>query len=539
MKRRKNEEKQNKKGVKLLIQKKILVIIFLAPVILSYSINEGFGHGLGFEILPPVKLGDREVALEVTSAQYLDPDSTDRQITLSLFDTATTITLRDITYHVTASKGGNFLFEDTFQSDNGIFTMNFIPSESGPIEIVEETQGSFFDSLLGTQKDMISIKGPDFNSGGLYNFDVEILTADSYSNELEEPLFFKVGLSIEDKTFYDIDDPNFGNQKFTVITYYDKIENFQYDQKTSGISFSMPFEWNEDNINQTSVVHEEIIISKTFGDLMVESLSAFVNGIKLPDHAITLDGFSESNRIIHVVVNQKDLFDLYNNQEDPKNMEFLIKPSEENLALQTITGNGQFKIKLDWEPKEVKSNSNLKLKFDIKDVFFKDKPVSVSYEISVLESGNEIYKTNGISTDSREEPNTVEFFVPENVDGPITVMFENLDENSLAKVGLPIAVNAVDGTPTNGDISIPEWVRNNAKWWSEGGISDSDFASGIEFMIKEGIIKVPASSGAESKETKIPEWVRNSAAWWSEGIISDNEFANGLQYLIKSGIISV
>ena len=37
----------------------------------------------------------------------------------------------------------------------------------------------------------------------------------------------------------------------------------------------------------------------------------------------------------------------------------------------------------------------------------------------------------------------------------------------------------------------------------------------------------------------IPDWVRNNAGWWSEGLISDEEFANGLQYLIENGIISV
>ena len=200
-------------------------------------------------------LGDKQVALEVTSAQYLDPQSTNRQVTFSLFETATTVTIRDVTYHITASKGSDFLFEDTFKSDNGIFTMNFVPTESGPIELEEETQGSFFDSILGKQKDIISIKGPAFKSGGLYNFEVEILTADSYSNELDEPILYNVGLSIEDRTYYDIEDANFGNQKVSLITYYDQIENFQYDQKSSSMSFSMPFEWTEDNINQTSVVH--------------------------------------------------------------------------------------------------------------------------------------------------------------------------------------------------------------------------------------------------------------------------------------------
>jgi hypothetical protein len=525
----------------MMITKSLLIIVLLISIVSFFSINDSFGHGLGFEVLPPVKLGDKQVALEVVSSQYSDSKSTERQITFSLFDTSSTVTIREVTYHITASKGNNFLFEDTFKSNNGIFAMVFNPTESGPVEIKEEMQGSFFESLLGTQKIVYKINGPAFKSGGLYYFEVEILTAESYSNKLEDPILYNVGLSIEDRTYYVIEDVNFGKQQISVITYYDKIENFQYNQKNNSIMFSMPFVWGIDNINQTSVVHEEIIISKTFGDLMVESLSAFVNGIKLPDHVITIDGFSEHTRIIHLVVNQKELFELYYNQENSDDMEFLIKPSSNNLPLETITGNGQFRIKLNWEPRDVKSGSNLILYFDIMDVFLKEKPVSVSYDLSVLHAGNEIFSTSGISTDSRDEHNVVEFFIPDSVNGPITVQFEYLNDNSLARVGLPLVVNRIYDV-SNGnqvDISIPDWVRNNASWWSEGTITDNDFASGIEFMIKEGIIKVSSTVGQVSENAIIPDWVRNNANWWSERLVSDEEFANGLQYLIKNGIISV
>ena len=89
-------------------------------------------------------------------------------------------------------------------------------------------------------------------------------------------------------------------------------------------------------------------------------------------------------------------------------------------------------------------------------------------------------------------------------------------------------------------VTIPSWIKNNAEWWAEGDIDDKTFAQGIEYMIKEGIIIVPAtSSGVAKDDVTIPDWVRNNAAWWAEGEIDDKAFANGLQYLIKEGIISV
>jgi hypothetical protein len=37
---------------------------------------------------------------------------------------------------------------------------------------------------------------------------------------------------------------------------------------------------------------------------------------------------------------------------------------------------------------------------------------------------------------------------------------------------------------------IPEWIKNNAKWWAEGAIDDTAFIQGIEFLVREGIIQV-------------------------------------------------
>jgi len=86
---------------------------------------------------------------------------------------------------------------------------------------------------------------------------------------------------------------------------------------------------------------------------------------------------------------------------------------------------------------------------------------------------------------------------------------------------------------------IPDWVKNNAKWWSEGGIDDNAFVSGIQFLIKEGIIQVDTSKAGEKESDGIPDWVKNNAKWWSEGGIDDNAFLNGISFLVENGIIKV
>ena len=87
------------------------------------------------------------------------------------------------------------------------------------------------------------------------------------------------------------------------------------------------------------------------------------------------------------------------------------------------------------------------------------------------------------------------------------------------------------------EASIPDWVRTNAGWWATNQIADSDFVSGIEFMIKQGIIQVPQTPQQENTQSKIPDWIKTSARWWADGIISDNEFTKSIEYLIKINVI--
>jgi len=85
---------------------------------------------------------------------------------------------------------------------------------------------------------------------------------------------------------------------------------------------------------------------------------------------------------------------------------------------------------------------------------------------------------------------------------------------------------------------IPQWIKNNAEWWSKNQIEDSDFILGLEFLIKQGVITVSATDQSQQSEN-IPEWVRNTAGWWSEGQISDDDFIQSIQWLINNGFIRI
>ena len=89
------------------------------------------------------------------------------------------------------------------------------------------------------------------------------------------------------------------------------------------------------------------------------------------------------------------------------------------------------------------------------------------------------------------------------------------------------------------EIVIPSWIKNNALWWANGQLDDESFVSGIQYLIKEGIISIPETTSSETGSDEIPAWVRNNAGWWADGSIDDDAFVSGIQYLVEQGIIRV
>jgi len=89
------------------------------------------------------------------------------------------------------------------------------------------------------------------------------------------------------------------------------------------------------------------------------------------------------------------------------------------------------------------------------------------------------------------------------------------------------------------DIQIPDWIKFNSGWWADGEIEDSDFVRGLEFMIKEDIIKISNTQNITNEMDSIPQWIKYNALWWSNDLIDDETFVVTIQYLIENGIIKI
>jgi len=65
--------------------------------------------------------------------------------------------------------------------------------------------------------------------------------------------------------------------------------------------------------------------------------------------------------------------------------------------------------------------------------------------------------------------------------------------------------------------NIPQWIRNNAKWWGEGQISDTDFVSGMQYLIENKIMKVSdQSSVSEVYIEKYKEWAKREISKYKD-----------------------
>jgi endonuclease YncB( thermonuclease family) len=90
------------------------------------------------------------------------------------------------------------------------------------------------------------------------------------------------------------------------------------------------------------------------------------------------------------------------------------------------------------------------------------------------------------------------------------------------------------------ELKIPEWIRNNALWWSQGLIEDSDFISGMSYLIDKEIMRIPSTQeSAEPQIPFVPHWVKDTAGWWANKKVADADFVNGMQYLISNGYMRI
>ena len=85
------------------------------------------------------------------------------------------------------------------------------------------------------------------------------------------------------------------------------------------------------------------------------------------------------------------------------------------------------------------------------------------------------------------------------------------------------------GTETH----LPYWYYNDAKWWSEGKLSDEKFLSSIILILNE------SGNLRNSDDNEIPSWFLTIGSWFSTYQINHNEYKLIINYLHSEQILKV
>jgi len=474
----------------MLSSKQLFLILVLSSLIFTLEnfSSSVYGHGLTSEILQSETLEGQGVSLNLYSTTS-PTEQNHREIFFELIDSETDELFKEVTFLINVSQNEKTIFENSFQTDDGVLILDMNMNDETFSKIIQRDSEFDDPNKLKNAKmknipRLLSSEVP----GGLYEFEIKILTAGNYSDELDEPIVFESGLSFPSSEFFEINDPNYGIQEFGLVGYYDKPYNFNYDHKTREITLSMPYSWPEHTKEDRFFVHQEILIPKSFGDLRYENFTAFVNGIDQTESVFYVDFTSEKYLQVHIVTKWEQFEELSEKLKDddgnrPEVLEYLFFPTDPDAPFSSVTHGGRYRINLSWEP-EMVSGSETKFFIEILDIYTKNKPVPTDYHFTVLYGDEEIFHKSDISTDPETKTTELDFLVPDYVSGPITIRFENLGGGIFSNLDFPAIVYE------SGSTQIPDWVKNIFLWYGQGQVSEDEIISAIQYLVKEGIIKL-------------------------------------------------
>ena len=88
----------------------------------------------------------------------------------------------------------------------------------------------------------------------------------------------------------------------------------------------------------------------------------------------------------------------------------------------------------------------------------------------------------------------------------VTINYKNFADNVVKKYPYN-EVEKPDFFTLNVVETIPSWVKNTAGWWADGTIGDSEFITGIHYLIENGllVIEYPDMSQMSEEEQKISD----------------------------------
>ena len=411
----------------MIMQIKKFGIIFLAAS-LFIPLSNAYGHGLGIDTISSVDVQGKSISISVELPTYFEK-SNEQQITITATEDETKENAKNVTFLIGLFHQKEMIFRNYFFTDDGVLTIKVKPSETDQIKINGE-QDSLLGAWHGTESNPIEITGPIFDSGGLYNFEIEVRTIDEPTNIVENSGTYHADLSLVETTEHMQKDEQGNDVKFRLKSYFDKITNLTYDPATKEVSFEMPFDWSESQMSHVPVVHEEVHFPKDFTEFLYPSYTGKVNGIDLFKSSVTIDDYSEEDeRIVHFVLLQDHIRFLKNQMKKsgepiPDKMIFTLSASDKvEFPLTAYTKSEDYQVDLSWDPIDIQPGEKVNFIFTIRNGATGEPLRSSDYDFVIIQNGKEIHRATGIAQVGGDFE---QYEFGEDQTGPTVIRFENI-----------------------------------------------------------------------------------------------------------------
>ncbi len=401
--------------------------IFVMVACLLFPASSVYGHGLGIDTISSIDIQGKKISISVEMPMYFENDQ--EQITITAIEKETKENAKNVTFLIGLFHENELIFRNYFFAEDGILPIKITPTQEGEVTIHGE-QDSLLGAWHGTESNPIEITGSLFDSGGLYNFEIEVRTIDEPTNIIEDSGIYNADLSIIETTSYIQKDAENHDVQFSVQSYFDKISNFEYDPEVNQVTFEMSFDWKEKQMSHVPVVHLEVHFPRDFTEFLTPSYSGYANGVELFKDSVIIDDYTEEDeRRIHFVLLQDHLRFLKNEMKKldeplPDNIVFTLSTSENiELPLVAYTKSEDFKLNLSWDPVIIEPGINTNFVFTIRDGQTSEPLRNSDYTFVIIQNGKEIHRTSGTAQIGGDFE---KFTFAEDQTGPMIIKFENI-----------------------------------------------------------------------------------------------------------------
>ena len=566
----------------------ILFLIF-SLVLVFGTVQSVYGHGLGSVESDTLFFNDNFYKVKVqTTPDVLHGNESEIGFEISTINHDDESVVSNIEYLI-----------DIVNPENGESILSFnaySPNESFSTKIVPKNVINFSgdktndDFWIGTDQNPLTIEAPLFMQGGLIQVNVEVLSINSES--LPRPPVFETLLTIGEYIPFEVTI----DKKYDLMfaTYFDKIDEFYYDENGKKLTADMPFNWDVDFIKKIPYVHAEYYIPKSMKVFNDHEIQMTVNDISILG---TIDRSGDKEIVVHFLIPTKKLMKLYDEIPSDTHDKIIfglesgklrdVQKDDASLELGdkviVLSSQEDWKFHLTLTPQgKINPNNKINLNLEFRDPITNIVIPQITYDLDVLLNGKEMESFRNLETLSGKDSVPIIF----DKTGAVILRISNVNNFDTAgefsfKVTEPkteiifdksIEITLNSSIPgceldsscylpyeeklSGGEIILWTNVDSTAHTVTSGNPAEgkSDyFDSGIippgnNFLHKfedTGMFQYycelhPWMLGVISVgDSKIPSWIKNNAGWWADGTIDDDSFVQGIQYLIENNILIV